>query len=218
MTKLLYLLLGIGIGAVSYYLYISQPYKGPRQAQYPVEKNIISRWSPRSFTGDTVSKKELMSLFEAARWAPSSNNKQPWRFVFALQDTHGWQRILDTLVSANQAWAIDAGALIVALSKAKENGKEIKTHSLDTGSAVQNLALQAHAMGLATHAMGGFNREALTEAIKVPEDYVIEAVYAVGKQGPKNKLSQPLQDREVPSDRKPFSEFVFEDTFGKSVK
>lgn len=217
MSKILSILLGILVGAIGYHLYIKEGYSGPRIAEYPVEKSIISRWSPRSFTGDILSSKQLMSLFEAARWAPSSYNVQPWRFVFGLKDTPGWKNIFDTLVPANQAWAKDAGALIVAISAFKHEGNDFPSHSLDLGSSVQNMALQAQAMGLATHAMAGFDKIALRKVLRVPDEFAIEAVYAVGKQAPKDKLPLQMQEHEIPSNRKSISEFVYEDVFGQEA-
>lgn len=214
MSKIIYLVIGLLGGAVGYHLMSKEAYNGPRKAEYPVEKIFISRWSPRAFTGDVVSKKQLMSLFEAARWAPSSYNLQPWRFIFALKDTPGWQKIFNTLVPFNQSWAKDAGALIAVLSQLAPNGQEMPSHSFDTGAATENLALQADAMGLAAHAMAGFDKKAAKEALSIPDGYEIEAIMAVGKQAPKDKLPKEFQERELPSDRKKIAELVFEDSFG----
>lgn len=218
MSKFLSVILGVLAGALGYHLYIKEGYSGPRIAEYPVEKMVISRWSPRSFTGDILSQKQLMSVFEAARWAPSAYNVQPWRFVFALKDTDGWKAIFNTLFPGNQIWAKDASAFIVALSLLSHEGKDFETHSLDVGAATQNMALQAQAMGLAMHAMGGFEKAALRKALLVPDEYAIEAVYAIGKQAPKDKLPLALQKNEMPSDRKPLSELVYENSFGQKVQ
>lgn len=218
MSKFLSVILGILAGAMGYHLYLKEGYSGPRIAQYPVEKLIISRWSPRAFTGDILSAKQLMSVFEAARWAPSAFNVQPWRFIFALKGTDSWSMILATLFPSNQSWAKDASALIVALSLLKYEGKDFETHSFDTGSAVQNMALQAQAMGLAMHAMGGFDKEALRKVLAVPDEFAIEAVYAIGKQAPKDKLPKAMQKNEIPSGRKDLSELVYENSFGEEVQ
>ncbi|HEY1059513.1 MAG TPA: nitroreductase family protein [Limnobacter sp.] len=193
---------------------MSQANAPSRQSDHPVESLILNRWSPRSFSAETVTEAQLMSLFEAARWAPSASNTQPWRFAWALRGDAHWSAFVDFLVPANQRWAQQAAALLVIVSKnraLKRDSTEfapLKNHAFDTGSAWANLALQAHAMGLATHAMGGFDAAKVEAYLKVPEGYTVQACVAVGKPGPKSALPEDLQARETPSGRNPVSSFT----------
>lgn len=188
-----------------------------RIAQYPIESIILDRWSPRAMSQASVSKQELMQLFEAARWAPSSYNNQPWRFIYTLHGTPGFDRLYNLLVEFNKQWAKNAGALIVILSKNNfsHNDKPSRTHAFDTGAAWQNLALQGSAMGLVIHAMEGFSYEKARQELHIPEGYTIHAIIAVGKPGKKENLSQELLEREKLSDRNPIESFVMQDLFTK---
>lgn len=156
-----------------------------------------------------------MPLFEAARWAPSSYNNQPWRFLYAKRDTEHWDRFFGLLVPFNQSWTKRAAALVVILSKKTfdHNGKPSRTHSLDTGAAWENLALEARARGLVAHGMEGLDYEAARRLLGVPDEYDVEAMVAVGKPGKKEDLDPALQERETPSDRRPMREIVMEGTF-----
>ncbi|MCQ8894971.1 nitroreductase family protein [Limnobacter humi] len=192
---------------------MSQSNTTGRQPDYPVESLILERWSPRSFSAEPVTQAQLMSLFEAARWAPSASNTQPWRFAWALRGDSHWSAFLDFLVPANQRWAQQAGALLVIIAKnsaLKRDSTEyapLKNHAFDTGAAWANLALQAHAMGLATHAMGGFDAAKVQAYLKVPGHYTVQACVAVGQPGPKQALPDDLQARETPSGRNPVQSF-----------
>src|SRR5438093_9851555 len=121
-----------------------------RKADYPVEKLFVARWSPRAMTGEPFSESEINTLFEAARWAPSTYNEQEWRFLYARRDTPEWPAFFDLLMEANQAWCKNAAVLAVALAHKvfAKNGKPNPVHLFDCGSAWQNLALQATAMGI----------------------------------------------------------------------
>lgn len=158
----------------------------------------------------------LMRLFEAARWAPSAINIQPWRFVYAHRETPQWDPLFAALMESNQAWVTNASVLMFAISdrfRRKEGAEPSpnRSHSFDTGSAWTCLALQAQHMGWAAHAMGGFVPEKAHAATGAPEsDYRIEAAIAVGRLADKSTLSEALQAREVPSTRGPASGFVFE--------
>lgn len=185
-----------------------------RSSEYPVVPLIINRWSPRALSGESITQKQLMTLFEAARWAPSSYNNQPWRFIYAKRDTPAWQTFFNLLVDANKVWAKNAAILIVILSAKKTaKGHVIRTHSFDTGSAWQNLALQATSMGLVAHGMEGFDYEKAKEDLSIPDGYAIEAMCAVGKPGDVHQLPKELQERETPSSRKPVESFIFEGKF-----
>lgn len=188
-----------------------------RKAQYPILDLLLNRWSPRAMSGEPLTHDELMTLFEAARWAPSSFNHQPWRFIYAQRGTPEWDVFYALLVPNNQIWAKNAGVLILALSHNyfEYNNKYSRTHSLDTGAATENLALQGHALGLVVHGMEGFDYDRARKELAIPEEYTVEAMYAIGKPGPLTVLPAELQKREVPSDRLPMEELIFKGNFGK---
>src|SRR6476619_6087157 len=130
-----------------------------RNSAFKINSIILNRWSPRSMTGEELDNDTLMSLFEAARWAPSSFNNQPWRFIYAKRNTKYWDKIFDLLVESNKVWAKNAGILIVVISNKnfEYNGKFSITHQYDAGAAWENLALEATSRGLIAHGMQGFN-------------------------------------------------------------
>ncbi|MFZ2988229.1 nitroreductase family protein [Ideonella sp.] len=192
----------------------------PRITEHPVNALFTDRWSPRAFTGEAMPDSVLMSLLEAARWAPSASNIQPWRFVYAHAGTPAWQPIFEGLVPFNQGWASKASALIVVLSK-KTSTPPGKTeavanvwHSFDAGAAWASLAFQATLSGWAAHGMGGFDAAALRAALGVPDDVAIEAVVAVGKLGDKSQLPEALASREGPSARLPLAQIAAEGRYG----
>ncbi|NBQ89984.1 MAG: nitroreductase family protein [Betaproteobacteria bacterium] len=190
-----------------------------RTAQAPVDRRFIDRWSPRSFTGKPISAADIMSLFEAARWAPSTSNTQPWRFVYGLAGSAGFEAIFSTLVPFNQGWAQRASALVAVLSATQSvapgtaQAKPSPNHAFDTGAAWMSLALQAETMGWRTHAMGGFNADALRLQLEVPAGFAVHCVVAVGEQGPRENLPAELQEREVPNARQPLEAMVAEGRF-----
>jgi nitroreductase len=180
-----------------------------RTADHPVADVFPARWSPRAFTDATMSEDTLLGLLEAARWAPSAFNAQPWRFIYALRGDAGWQPILDAIMPFNQSWAKNASALVILASatkftapgktEASDNG----SHAFDAGTAWGYLALQAHMSGYAAHAMAGFDKVAMAKAVNLPEDHVLHAAIAIGTQGDASLLPETLQAREVPSPRHP---------------
>jgi len=186
-----------------------------RIPEYPVNQIIINRWSPRAMSDAFVSEKELMSLFEAARWAPSSYNAQPWRFIYVKRGSQNWQRMFDLLVPFNQSWAYNASYLVLVVSRNtfSWNDKFSRTHSFDTGAACENFALQGSIDNIVVHGMEGFDYDRAKKAFKIPDGYTVEAMFAVGKPGKKEDLPTELQEREVMSDRKPLKDFVFEGEF-----
>ena len=186
-----------------------------RKAHYLVADLFINRWSARAMSGASVSHDELMSLFEAARWAPSSYNNQPWRFVYVHRDTDQWQSFFELLVDFNKQWCKNAAVLILIISQDtfSYNGKPCRTHSFDTGAAWMSFALQGHLNGLVVHAMEGFDYERARIAAAVPVGYTIECMVAVGQPGARESLPAELQSKEEQSDRKSVSEFVFEGHF-----
>lgn len=186
-----------------------------RQPGYPIQPSLLNRWSPRAMSGEALTNDEIMPLFEAARWAPSSYNAQPWRFVYAQRDTAAWKTFFDLLVPFNQSWAKNAFVLVVVVAKTTfdYNGKPSVTHAFDTGAAWENLALEASARGLVAHGMEGFDYAAAKTKLNVPDDHVVLAMIAIGKPGKKEYLPVDLQEREESSDRRPLSEIVMEGGF-----
>lgn len=191
-----------------------------RKIEYEVNKIFPSRWSPRAMSGEKITLDQMMSLFEAARWAPSSYNNQPWIFVYAFRETEHWKKLFDLLVDFNKMWVKNAAALILVVSKKTfyHNNQPSPSHSFDTGAATQNLALQGSLMGLVVHTIGGFDYEKARKEFGISEDYQIEAMVAVGKPGKKEDLPLELQERETPSGRKKVSEFAFEGKFIEKTK
>ena len=183
-----------------------------RKARYPIDKLFLDRWSPRAMSGESIAEEELLLLFEAARWAPSSYNNQPWRMLYARRDTEHWSLFFDLLVEFNKTWAKNAAALIVFISKTTfdHNGEPAVTHSFDTGAAWENLALQASLKNLVVHGMQGFDYEKAKTALKIPDDFRVEAMVVIGKPGKKEDLPQGLQERETPNDRRSLSEVAIE--------
>ena len=183
-----------------------------RSSQYPIAEFILNRWSPRAMSGEAISQIELMTLLEAAHWAPSSYNNQPWRFVYALKDTPIWIDFFNLLVEFNQSWCKSASALVIIVSKNNFdfNNNPSRTHSFDTGAACQNMALQGYLDNLVVHAMEGFDYQKAAQLINLPaEEYTVEAMVAIGKPGKITNLPPGLQEKEVPSLRKPLTDVVF---------
>ncbi|HKQ33938.1 MAG TPA: nitroreductase family protein [Nitrospiraceae bacterium] len=194
----------------------------PADTQHPIHDLIKRRWSPRAFSDQPVEAETLRMLFEAARWAPSSNNEQPWRFIVATKDHETeWNRLLDCLVEGNRKWAYRAPALI--LSVASLNFQEDSTpnrHAFhDTGMAVENLVLQATALGLSTHQMAGFDVEKARADLKIPSGYEPVAMIAVGYPGDLASLSDRLRERELrPRSRQLISEWTFSGQWGDPLR
>src|ERR1700752_1410903 len=186
-----------------------------RKADYPIDLVFLDRWSPRAMSGEEITEEELLTLFEAARWAPSSYNNQPWRILYARRDTEHWPVFLDLLVEGNRAWAKDAAALLVFVSKTTFdfNGETYPTHSFDTGAAWENLALQAMLKGYVAHGMQGFDYERARTELGIPEGYRVEAMAPVGRPGRTEALPEQYRAREAPSPRKKLAEVVREGKF-----
>jgi nitroreductase len=186
----------------------------PRVAEHAIDDQFIKRWSPRAFTAEPISEATLLSFLEAARWAPSAYNSQPWRFLYARRDTPNWERYLGLLNEFNRSWAQHASALVIVMSKTTfaAPGASEETpalwHTFDTGSAWGHLALQASLSGWHTHGMAGFDQELTRKELKIPEGYALHAAVAIGKLGDKASLAEALQAREVPSPRRPLSELA----------
>lgn len=190
----------------------------PAPVQYPVHDVIKRRWSPRAFAERPVDTGALRSLFEAARWAPSSNNEQPWRFIVASQDDRtAYDRLLACLAEGNRKWAYRAPVLILSVASMNfEASAKPNRHAFhDTGLAAENLALQATAFGLVAHPMAGFDVEKARAEYKIPSGYEPVAMIAVGYPGDPAVLPDHLRERELkPRNRRPISDFVFAEQWG----
>lgn len=189
-----------------------------RQTEYPIEPLFLQRWSPRAFGAEAMPQEVLLTILEAARWAPSSYNAQPWRFLYAHRDTPDWERFLALLIPFNRSWAERASVLLILVSRALTPGKDgasvpAPTHSLDAGAAWALLALQAARSGWAAHGMVGFDKEATRTVLGVPADFSVEMAIALGRPGDPATLPEPLRAREVPSGRIPLSEIAFAGNF-----
>jgi len=186
-----------------------------RRAEHEIEPFLLDCWSPRAMSGEEISTEELMQLFEAARWAPSSFNGQQWRALYARRGTGHWQTFFELLVDANKAWAKNAAVLVVFISQKTfdHNDEPSVTHSYDCGAAWENFALQGFHQGLVVHGMEGFYDVRARKEVRIPDEFQFEAKAAVGKPGPKELLPEKLQARETPNDRRNLSESIFEGPF-----
>ncbi|HEY0414035.1 MAG TPA: nitroreductase family protein [Allosphingosinicella sp.] len=187
----------------------------PRQPAHPVDPLFLERWSPRAFDGSDMPEADLLTIFEAARWAPSAFNSQPWRFLYAKRGDENWERFLSLLIPWNQGWAHSASALIYILSDTlpmtDKSGEPATshTHSFDAGAAWACLALQATKLGYQAHGMSGVQFDLARAELRVPERFRIEAAAVVGRVGDPAMLDEKLRAREVPSGRTPVGEFAF---------
>ncbi|HEY5895230.1 MAG TPA: nitroreductase family protein [Chthoniobacterales bacterium] len=186
-----------------------------RYAGHSIERLFLDRWSPRAMSGEPLPLEDLNTLFEAARWAPSSYNNQPWRILYARRDTPAWPLFFDLLVDFNKVWAKNAAVLLLFISKTTfdRSGKPSITHSFDCGAAWENLALQASLSGLVVHGMEGFDYEKARTSLRIPDGYRVEAMAAIGQPGDPEDLPVNLRAREKPSDRRPITETAFEGAF-----
>ncbi|MBM3596078.1 MAG: nitroreductase family protein [Alphaproteobacteria bacterium] len=179
---------------------------------------IVDRWSSRSFVESAVPQSDLDLILEAAGWAPSAFNLQPWRFLYAHRGDENSERFLSLLVDFNRTWAKDASVLVFVVSdilQRKEDGTASPnhSHSFDAEAAWVLAALQATAMGYHAHAMSGVKFDEAKRELRILDDHRVEAAFVIGRQGPKEKLPEALQQREQPSGRKPVSEFAWAGNF-----
>ena len=191
----------------------------PAETQYPIHDLLRRRWSPRAFSDRMVEPDKLRSLWEAARWAPSSFNEQPWSFIVATKDDPvEFGRLLSCLVEGNIQWAQHAPVLMVSVARLsfEEDGKPNRHAFHDVGLAVANLIVQATALGLVVHQMAGFHPDKVREFYGVPEQYEPVAAIALGYPGDPQSLPERLRKRELaPRERKPLTEFVFSGRWGQ---
>ncbi|MBX3330905.1 MAG: nitroreductase family protein [Nitrospira sp.] len=194
----------------------------PAQTEFPIHDLLVRRWSPRAFDERPVESHTLRSLFEAARWAPSSNNEQPWRFITANKRDHeaDWNRLFDCLVEGNRRWAFRAPVLILSIASInfEDDGKSNRHAFHDTGLAAENLVLQATASGLAAHQMAGFDVEKARVDLKIPSGYEPVAMIAIGYPGDPAVLPERLRERELQSrSRRPIREWAFWGQWGTPI-
>jgi len=163
-------------------------------------------------SGEPIDEAELFVLFEAARWAPSAGNTHPWRILYAHRDSQHWSLFFGLLVERNQVWCRNAAVLLLFISRKtnEQTGRALITHSYDTGSAWENLALQGTLKGLVVHGMAGFDYARAKTTLNIPDDFQVEAMAAVGRPGPITVLPEDFQARESPNTRRPITELVFE--------
>lgn len=191
----------------------------PAESQYPLHDLLRRRWSPRAFDERPIESEKVQSLFEAARWAPSSSNEQPWRFLAAAKEMpEDYDRLLACLLEGNRKWAFRAPLLIMSIAGLNfEDDAKANRHALhDTGLAAENLVLQAVALGLVAHQMAGFDVEKARSTCQIPPGYEPVAMIAVGYPGDPSLLPEYLREREMkPRARKPIGEFVFSSQWGQ---
>lgn len=180
-----------------------------RQPDYPVHPLILNRWSPRSYAANKpLSDEVLFTVLEAARWAPSGGNQQPWRFYVARspEEHAAFQSFIRP---RNQLWTVNAPVLILIGSvTVRESGEPLNTHAFDTGAAWAAIAYQANLLGLSTRAVGGFDQAAARELLHVPEQIQLHAVIALGYRGDKETLDPEFHEQEKPNSRRPLTESI----------
>lgn len=189
-----------------------------REAAYPVEPLFLDRWSPRSFTGEPVPDAVLLSAFEAARWAPSASNAQPWRFLLARNGDAHWDEFVGLLMPRNALWASRASALVVILSELRVERRgalvDNVSHSFDAGAAWTNFAHQALLLGWHTHGIGGFDHAAARDRLAIPDDFAIEAMVAIGRLAGLDTLHPDFHSAEAPNGRRALDETLFAGRLG----
>jgi nitroreductase len=193
----------------------------PADTQHPIHDLLAKRWSPRAFADRPVAPDILKSLWEAARWAPSSANQQPWSFLVATKDDpKEFGRMLECLVEGNQIWAKQAPVLMVSVAAKLDRDKDPNAHAwYDVGQAVADLSVQATAMGLFVHQMAGILPDKIRELYQIPDTHEPVTGIALGYPGTLEQLSDKLRQRETaPRTRKPIGEFVFAGRWGQTSK
>lgn len=186
-----------------------------RQAEFEILPHILERWSPRAFTGDPMPREDLLGMFEAARFAPSSGNEQPWRYIYALRDSSHFDKFKDILSEGNWRWAQRASALIIVAAKDNYSisGETNRSAVFDSGCSWGYFALEATRRGYVTHGMAGFRPEKAVLSLNIPGGFTPVAAIAVGKLAEKDFLPDSLAEKEGPQPRVPQSNFAFEGVF-----
>jgi nitroreductase len=188
-----------------------------RQAHPRVHQLFVDRWSPRSFDASEMPQEDLDVILEAATWAPSAFNYQPWRFLYARRGDANWARFLALLIPFNASWAKEASVLIFIASDMTmgegEEAKPLHSHSFDAGAAWAQMALQATLLGYHAHGMTGIDFDKAREELEIPEGFRLEAAVTIGRRDAPERLPEGLREREVPSHRKPIGEIAFAGNF-----
>jgi len=199
-------------------------FEKPAVTQSPIAELIARRWSPRAIDpNQPVSRVHLLALLEAARWAPSCFGDQPWRYLVwdRFRDPSGWQQALECLAEGNQVWVKNAPVLLLAVAAPNfsHNDQPNRWAQYDTGAASENLCLQATALGLVAHQMGGFDPDQARARFNIPTDHACMAMIAVGHPGAMDTLPEALRTKErAPRERKPLDRFVFEGSWGEGLE
>lgn len=198
---------------------VTKEVRDSRRADHRIAPAFLNRWSPRAFSPEPVDDETLLSVFEAARWAASSYNEQPWRFLVA-REAEDRQRFLGFLAPSNQVWAKHAPVLLLVISKRTftHNDEPNKTYQFDAGAASGYLTLQTSLNGLYAHGMVGFDADHARTALGIPADFDPLAAFAIGKRGDVNSLPDNLREREKPSGRRPVAESIMEGRFRNAVE
>lgn len=193
---------------------VTEEVKAARAADHDIDAMFLNRWSPRAFSPEPIDDGTLMRAFEAARWAPSCFNEQPWRFIIARSEEER-AKFFDFLTPGNQAWNKNVPVLVVVISKKTfaHNDKSNTTNQFDAGCAWGFLAMGAHKLGLITHGMAGFDRDKVREVLEVPDDFDILAMVAIGKRGELSDLPEDVQAREKISTRRALEDSIMEGKF-----
>jgi len=193
----------------------------PAPSDAPIHELIRNRWSPRAFADEAIPEEVLRSLFEAARWAPSSFNEQPWTYIVATrEDQVNFGKVLGTLVEFNAGWAKNASALAIAVTRLAfaENHAPNRNAQYDTGAATALLSVEATARGLVVHQMAGFDPDQARTTFAIPEGWEPLAAIAIGYPGNPDSLPSKLKERELsPRTRKPIREFVMTGSWGHTA-
>lgn len=190
----------------------------PADNNYPINHLLEQRWSPRAFREKMVEKEKILSILEAARWAPSAMNEQPWRFIVGVKGDGTWDKIFDALVEWNQQWAGKAPVLILNLAKRTYTykGRPNNTYAYDTGQAVAMMVTEAVNQGLFAHQMGGFSAEKAAELFDIPDDFQPISVTAIGHYGNVEELPIDMQKSEIEErKRRSLNDTVFSSKFGE---
>jgi nitroreductase len=193
--------------------------KTERISDHPIEPIFLKRWSPRAYDASPMPQADLNSILEAARWAPSAFNVQPWRFLYSHREDEYWPIFLSLLDAFNADWAQHASALLFVLSDTVMPGDDNQSdklsnyHSFDTGAAWAQLALQATSLGYHAHAMAGIHTGLSRSSLVVPDRYCVEIAIAIGRRANASQLPQALQARELPSHRLSINEIAFSGAF-----
>ncbi len=193
----------------------------PTNNKYTIHSNVEQRWSPRAFSSELVEKEKLQSILEAARWAPSASNEQPWRFIIGKNDDATYEKILSTLVDWNQMWAGKAPILILNIAKKSfsHNNKPNVTFKYDLGQSVGLMITEIVNQGLVSHQMSGFDAVKASELFNIPDDYQPVSVTAIGYIGDVSDLPKDIAEMETkPRERNEFSSMVFTNEFGSSYE